>query len=175
MRSLGVWLLALLLAGCVPIAVLRDPEPVLGREVAFGLSVVALQGGGLLVPYAAYAQGDGRTEFNFSLQTGLRAGVKQALLPGVSLDAGLTLPPLLGTDGDGLPLAADAGLLLGLGGLYLSPRVHWVGFRVQGQDISGLLYQATLGYRGEGFRMEAGVLINEAGNALFSVSSAVRF
>jgi len=173
MRSLGVWLLALLLAGCVPIAVLRDPEPVSGREVAFGLSAVVLEGGALLLPYAAYAQGDGRTEYNFSLQMGLRAGVKQALLPGVSLDAGLTLPPLLGTDG--VPLAADAGLLLGLGNLYLSPRVHWVGFRAQGQDISRLLYQATLGYRGEGFRVEVGLLANGSNAALLTLSGAVRF
>ncbi|KIX84505.1 hypothetical protein [Thermus filiformis] len=173
MRSLGVWLLALLLAGCVPIAVLRDPEPVLGREMTFGLSALMSEGGAFLVPYAAYAQGDGRTEYNFSLQMGLRAGVKQALLPGVSLDAGLTLPPLLGADG--VPLAADAGLLLGLGDLYLSPRVHWVGFVSQELGVSGLLYQATLGYRGEGFRMEVGVLANGEGGALFSVSGAVRF
>jgi len=180
MRSLAVWLLALLLAGCLPLGVVfRDPEPVSGREVTFGLSAVVFERSGLFVPipfpllYASYAEGDGRTEYNFSLlQGGLRAGVKQALLPGVSLDAGLTLHPYFGADGG--PLDADAGLLLGLGNLYLSPRVYWVGLVSQEPGASGLLYQATLGYRGEGFRMEVGVLAGR-GDPLFSISGLVYF
>ncbi|MDW8018063.1 MAG: hypothetical protein RMI36_09595 [Thermus sp.] len=175
MRFLWV-ALAWLLAGCLPVAVLRSPEPVAGRSLALGLSAVGAEGGALLVPYAAYAQGDGSTEYSFSVQLGLRAGLKQALFPGVSLDLGFTLPPFIGEEG--LPLAADAGLLLGLGGFYFSPRVHWLGFAYQELNISGFIYQATLGYAGEGFLGEVGVLFNPRGGgqgaALFSLSAAVR-
>ncbi|WP_234553623.1 hypothetical protein [Thermus caliditerrae] len=166
--------LALFLSGCLPVAVLRSPEPVSGRSLAFGLSAVGAEGGAFLIPYATYAQGDGQTEYNFSVQLGLRVGVKQALTPGLSLDLGLTLPPFLG--GDGVPLALDAGLLVGLGGFYLSPRVHWLGFTSQELNVSGFLYQGTLGYVGEGFLGEVGVLFNPqaGGAALFSLSAAVR-
>lgn len=172
--------LGLLLSGCLPVAVLRTPEPVSGRGLALGFSGVGMQGGAVLIPYAAYAQGDGQTEYNFSVQLGLRAGLKQALAPGFSLDLGLTLPPLLGNlGGEGVPLALDAGLLLGLGGFYLSPRVHWLGFASQELNVSGFLYQVTLGYAGEGVLGEAGVLFNPRAvgqeAALFSFSAGVRF
>ncbi|MEN2982316.1 MAG: hypothetical protein ABDH20_07140 [Thermus sp.] len=177
MRFLWV-ALVWLLAGCLPVAVLRSPEPVAGRSLVFGMSAVGAQGGAFLLPYAAYAQGDGSTEYSFSLQLGLRAGLKQALFPGVALDLGLTLPPFVGQEG--LPLAADAGLLLGLGGFYLSPRVHWLGFSSQELNVSGLLYQATLGYAGEGFLGELGVLFVPRENqgatpTFFSLSAGVRF
>lgn len=74
-----------------------------------------------------------------------------------------------------MPLALDAGLLLGLGGVYLSPRVHWIGFQSQNTSVSGLLYQATLGYAEEGFLGEGSVLFNaQEGAVLFVVSAAVR-
>ncbi|WP_243030817.1 hypothetical protein [Thermus altitudinis] len=172
MRVLLV-VLALALAGCLPVAVLRTPEPVSGRSLALGLSAVGLEGGVALLPYAAYAEGNGQTEYSFSVQMGFRAGIKQALAPGLSLDMGLTLPPVLG--GDAVPLALDAGLLLGLGGVYLSPRVHWIGFQSQNTRVSGLLYQATLGYAEEGFLGEGSVLFHAQGGAvLFVVSAAVR-
>lgn len=166
--------LALALAGCLPVAVLRTPEPVSGRSLAFGLSAVGVGGGVALLPYAAYAEGDGQTEYNLSVQMGFRAGVKRALAPGFSLDMGLTLPPLLG--GDGVPLALDAGLLLGLGDVYLSPRVHWIGFQSQDTSVSGLLYQATLGYAGEGFLGEGSLLFSgQEGGLMLVVSAAARF
>ncbi|WP_243093337.1 hypothetical protein [Thermus thalpophilus] len=172
MRALLAGLL-LFLAGCLPVAVLRPPEPVAGRSLVFGLSALGSGDGVALVPYAAYAQGDGSTEFNLSVQLGLRAGLKQAVAPGVALDLGLTLPPFVGQDG--VPLSADAGLLLGLGSLYLSPRVHWLGFQSQDLSVSGFLYQGTLGYLGEGFLAEVGVLWSPQGGSLFSLSGAVRF
>ncbi|MBW6394056.1 hypothetical protein KQ693_02090 [Thermus sp. PS18] len=166
--------LALVLAGCLPVAVLRTPEPVSGRSLAFGLSAVGVEGGVGFLPYAAYAQGDGQTEYNFSVQMGFRAGIKQALAPGFSLDMGLTLPPLLG--GGGVPLALDAGLLVGLGDVYLSPRVHWIGFQSQNTSVSGLLYQATLGYAGEGFLGEGSILFSgQGGGLILVVSAAARF
>jgi hypothetical protein len=91
-----VLLLSLLLAGCFPVAVLRSPEPVRGTELSLGGSLFPapipysrypVWG----LPYLGYAWGDGSTEFNLSAQIGPRFGVKQALAPGLSLDAGLTL------------------------------------------------------------------------------------
>ena len=43
MRFLWVTL-AWLLAGCLPVAVLRSPEPVAGRSLALGLSAVGAEG-----------------------------------------------------------------------------------------------------------------------------------
>ena len=166
--------MALVLAGCLPVAVLRTAEPVTGRSLAFGLSAVGVEGGVGFIPYAAYAQGDGQTEYNFSVQMGFRAGIKHALAPGFSLDMGLTLPPLLG--GGGVPLALDAGLLVGLGDVYLSPRVHWIGFQSQNTSVAGLLYQATLGYAGEGFLGEGSILFSgQQGGLMLVVSAAARF
>lgn len=167
--------MALVLAGCLPVAVLRTPEPVSGRSLAFGLSAVGVEGGVVFIPYAAYAQGDGQTEYNFSVQMGFRAGIKHALAPGFSLDMGLTPPLLLG--GGGVLLALDAGLLVGLGDVYLSPRVHWIGlFQSQNTSVAGLLYQATLGYAGEGFLGEGSILFSgQQGGLVLVVSAAARF
>jgi len=167
-----VFLLSLLLAGCFPAAVLRSPEPVRGAEFSLGGSLFPapipsnypVWG----LPYLGYAWGDGSTEFNLSAQIGPRFGVKQALAPGFSLDAGLTLVLSPSPSVDALIL--DVGLLAGAGGLYVSPRVH-AGISTGGSP--GGFYQATLGYRGGGFSLEGGVLLGGGGPVQFNLSGAL--
>ncbi len=87
MRALVVGLV-LGLSGCVPVAMLRPPEPARGTEWSLGGTLSANPFGGrspvLLLPYLGYAQGDGVWEYNLSLQWGLRGGVKLGLTPGVA-------------------------------------------------------------------------------------------
>jgi len=170
-----VFLLSLLLAGCVPAAVLRSPEPVRGAEFSLGGSLiwVTLPSNYSFLwalPYLGYAWGDGSTEFNLSVQMGPRFGVKQALAPGLSLDAGLTLArtPVPSVSGPIL----DVGLLAGVGELYVSPRVH-VWFTDEGYTLG--FYQATLGYREGGFSLEGGVLLGGNGLLQFNLSGALHF
>ena len=126
--------LALVLPGCLPVAMMRPPEPARGAEFSLGATLMPNPFGGqspvLLLPYLAHAEGDGTLEYNLSLQWGLRGGVKVGLAPGVALDAGLTLPPALGEVADwswGVPVVLDGGVILGGGGYYLSPRLHLLG------------------------------------------------
>jgi hypothetical protein len=97
MRAL-VWGLVLLLSACFPVAMLRPPEPAKGLEVSVGGSLFNNPFGNqypiIPLPYLAVAVGDGVLEYNFSVQWGLRGGVKLGLGPGLALDAGLTLRPL---------------------------------------------------------------------------------
>ena len=78
MRAL-VWGLVLLLSACVPVAMLRPPEPARGLEVSAGGSLLNNPFGGqnpvIALPYLAVAVGDGVLEYNFSVQWGLRGGV----------------------------------------------------------------------------------------------------
>ncbi|MEZ0348983.1 MAG: hypothetical protein ABWJ90_10850 [Thermus sp.] len=117
MRALLAGLL-LFLAGCLPVAVLRDPEPVRGVAFSVGGSLFPSLSPGSqypvwALPYVALAQGDGRWEWNLSLQWSLRLGGKVALAEGFSLDGGLSLWP----SGEGQrAFSADLGLLLGGGG-----------------------------------------------------------
>lgn len=115
MRALAL-ALALVLPGCLPVAMLRPPEPARGAEFSLGATLMPNPFGGqspvLLLPYLAHAEGDGTLEYNLSLQWGLRGGVKVGLAPGVALDAGLTLPPALGEVADwswGVPVVLDGG------------------------------------------------------------------
>ena len=108
--------LALVLPGCLPVAMMRPPEPARGAEFSLGATLMPNPFGGqspvLLLPYLAHAEGDGTLEYNLSLQWGLRGGVKVGLAPGVALDAGLTLPPALGEVADwswGVPVVLDGG------------------------------------------------------------------
>ena len=111
-----VWGLVLLLTACVPVAMLRPPEPARGLEASLGVSLFANPFASenrdpvLPLPYLAVAQGDGQVEFNFSIQWGLRGGVKLGLGPGLALDAGLTVPPLFVADwSQGVPVVLDGG------------------------------------------------------------------
>jgi hypothetical protein len=113
MRAL-VWGLVLLLSACVPVAMLRPPEPARGLEVSAGGSLLNNPFGGqnpvIALPYLAVAVGDGVLEYNFSVQWGLRGGVKLGLGPGLALDAGLTVPPAFGEGADwsqGVPVVLD--------------------------------------------------------------------
>ncbi|WP_027891967.1 hypothetical protein [Calidithermus chliarophilus] len=178
MRKLALAVAAsAVLSGCLPVSVLRTPEPVDGSSVSVGLSgVVSTGGGGGVLPYLAFARGDGETEFNVSAQLGVRAGVKQRLEPGLSLDAGLTLPYVLFVpETVGIPVVVDVGLLAGLEAFYLSPRVQWVGFSVDGQAVSGWVYQLTGGYAFSTYVLELSYLGSfQGGGGLFSLSAAMR-
>jgi hypothetical protein len=69
-----VWSLVLLLNACVPVAMLRPPEPARGLEVGVGGSFFANSFANqgqypvLFLPYLTVAQGDGQVEYNFSVQ-----------------------------------------------------------------------------------------------------------
>ncbi|MGC8968700.1 MAG: hypothetical protein ACP5JV_10435 [Thermus sp.] len=129
----------------------------------------------LALPYLAFAQGDGRSEWNFSVQWGLRLGAKLGLAPGLALDGGLTLPPAFGGGADwsqGVPLVLDGGVILGEGGAYLSPRLHLVGVPGGG---GGLGYQVSAGLYGREWAAEFGVLGGAYGRLTFSLSAAWRF
>jgi hypothetical protein len=179
MRALVVGLV-LGLSGCVPVAMLRPPEPARGTEWSLGGTLLANPFGGqspvLLLPYLGYAQGDGVWEYNLSLQWGLRGGVKLGLAPGVALDAGLTLPPVLGEGADwsqGVPVDLDGGVILGGGGYYLSPRLHLLGVPGRGW---GLAYQLSAGVYGGEWLGEIGALGGFGGaGVLLSLSAAWRF
>ncbi|SDE49615.1 hypothetical protein SAMN04488243_102108 [Thermus arciformis] len=172
--------LALVLSGCLPVAMLRPPEPARGAEFSLGATLMPNPFGGqspvLLLPYLAYAEGNGTFEYNLSLQWGLRGGVKVGLAPGVALDAGLTLPPVSGEGADwsqGVPVVLDGGVILGGGGYYLSPRLHLLG--VPGEEW-GLAYQLSAGVYGGDWVAEVGALGGPGlTGVLFSLSAAWRF
>ena len=180
MRAL-VWGLVLLLTACVPVAMLRPPEPARGLEASLGVSLFANpfanqdQYPVLLLPYLAVAQGDGQVEFNFSIQWGLRGGVKLGLGPGLALDAGLTVPPLFGEGADwsqGVPVVLDGGVILGGDGFYFSPRVHLV--PTSGGDSWGLAWQASLGAYRRDWAAEIGILTRTLGFEGFGVDGGSR-
>lgn len=181
MRAL-VLAFALLLSGCLPVAMLRPPEPARGAEFSLGATLMPNPFANrdrypvLPLPYLAYAEGNGTLEYNLSLQWGLRGGVKVGLAPGVALDAGLTLPPALGEGADwsqGVPVVLDGGVILGGGGYYLSPRLHLLGVPGQGW---GLAYQLSAGVYGGGWVAEVGALGGPGlTGVLFSLSAAWRF
>ncbi|BAW01899.1 putative lipoprotein [Thermus thermophilus] len=175
--------LALVLSGCLPVAMLRPPEPARGAEFSLGATLMPNPFANrdrypvLPLPYLAYAKGDGTLEYNLSLQWGLRGGVKVGLAPGVALDAGLTLPPDLGQGADwsrwGVPVVLDGGVILGGGGYYLSPRLHLLGVLGGGW---GLLYQFSAGVYGGNWVAEVGALGGPGmDGVLFSLSAAWRF
>lgn len=178
MRALAL-ALALVLSGCLPVAMLRPPEPARGAGFSLGATLMPNPFGGqspvLLLPYLAYAEGDGTLEYNLSLQWGLRGGVKVGLAPGVALDAGLTLPPALGEGADwsrGVPVVLDGGVILGGGGSYLSPRLHLLGVPGEGW---GLAYQLSAGVYGGEWVGEVGLLGGFGGSGvLLSLSAAWR-
>ncbi|MBW6394055.1 MAG: hypothetical protein ABWJ63_10340 [Thermus sp.] len=151
MRALA--LLALLLAGCVPIAVLRSPEPVQGHVFTVGGSVFPSSQGQYpvwAVPYLGYAGGNGFWELNLSVQGSPRVGGRLKLAPGLSLDGGLSL--LLTSRGSVAFRDVDVGLILGVDRFYFSPRLHALAYG----DRSDLAFQVSLGYWGEGWVLEAG-------------------
>lgn len=179
MRAL-VWGLVLLLTACVPVAMLRPPEPARGLEASLGVSLFANQNPVLLLPYLAVAQGDGQVEFNFSIQWGLRGGVKLGLGPGLALDAGLTVPPLFGEGADwsqGVPVVLDGGAILGGDGFYFSPRVHLIGVPTSGGGSWGWAWQASLGTYRRDWVAEVGALggFRGDGSLLIHLSAAWRF
>ena len=142
--------LALVLPGCLPVAMMRPPEPARGAEFSLGATLMPNPFGGqspvLRLPYLAHAEGDGTLEYNLSLQWGLRGGVKVGLAPGV---------------------------ILGGGGYYLSPRLHLLG--VLGGEW-GLAYQLSAGVYGGGWVAEVGALgAPGMSGVLFSLSAAWRF
>ena len=178
MRAL-VWGLLLLLTACVPVAMLRPPEPARGLEVSVGGSVLnnpfGEQNPVIALPYLAVAFGDGELEYNFSVQWGLRGGVKLGLGPGLALDAGLTVPPAFGEGADwsrGVPVVLDGGLILGGEGFYFSPRLHLIGVPGSG---GGLGYQLSLGAYRRDWVAEVGAMGGFGGGFLLSLSAAWRF
>lgn len=177
MKRLAVLGLLFLFTGCIPIAMLRSPEPARGTAITAGGSLIFGSGSSQFaaLPYLALARGDGDTELNLSAQFGVRAGLKQRISEGLSFDAGLTVPPFfLINNFTGLPLGIDAGVIWGIEGFYLSPRLQWLGFNIGNQTFSGLLYQVSLGYSQTEWITEFSSLFN-SGGALFSVSAALRF
>lgn len=184
----AVWTLALLLAGCLPVAVLRSLEPVRGEELALGLSLMRNPFSNrdryplIPLPYLAYSRGDGAQEENFSVQLGLRAGLKATLAPGVALDLGIT-PPLFLGDAGGFPFVLDGGVLLGQGGFYLSPRLHLAvgllppctpgGYNLFCGPPVLLVPQAAFGYMGPEGGLEAGAFVGE--NPIIYLAGALRF
>ena len=106
----------------------------------------------------------------------MRAGVKQRLEPGLSLDASLTLPYVLFVpETVGIPVVVDGGLLAGLEAFHLSPRVQWIGFSADGQAVSGWVYRPTGGYAFSTYVLEPGYLGSfQGGGGLFSLSAAMR-
>ena len=183
MRAL-VWGLVLLLTACVPVAMLRPPEPARGLEVSAGGSLLNNPFGGqnpvIALPYLAVAVGDGVLEYNFSVQWGLRGGVKLGLGPGLALDAGLTVPPAFGEGADwsqGVPVVLDGGAILGGDGFYFSPRVHLIGVPTSGGGSWGWAWQASLGTYRRDWVAEVGALGGFRGNGslLIHLSAAWRF
>jgi hypothetical protein len=177
-----IWLgLGLLLSGCIPLAMMRPAAPVHGNDITVGASalipvVTGSNTGGGFLPYLAFARGDGETEFNLSTQLGIRAGLKQKLTDGFSVDVGAVLPFLfLVTPTVGLPIILDGGLIIGLDAFYLSPRVQWLGFSINNSFASGLLYQVAAGFSDPGWIAEAGVTIVPGSGALITVSGGLRF
>jgi hypothetical protein len=178
MRAL-VWGLVLLLTACVPVAMLRPPEPARGLEVSVGGSLFnnpfanRNQYPIMPLPYLAVAFGDGELEYNFSVQWGLRGGVKLGLGPGLALDAGLTLLPLDWSQWP--PVDLDGGVILGGEGFYFSPRVHliprvyisWDYFiptKVYiDWDTWYLAWQASLGTYRQDWAAEIGILTRTLG------------
>ena len=182
MRAL-IWGLVLLLTACFLVAMLRPPEPAKGLEVSAGGSLLNNPFGGqdpvTALPYLAVAQGDGQVEFNFSIQWGLRGGVKLGLGPGLALDAGLTVPPLFGADwSQGVPVVLDGGAILGGDGFYFSPRVHLIRAPTPGGGSWGwawqAAWQASLGTYRRDWVAEVGAL-GGFGRLLVHLSAAWRF
>jgi hypothetical protein len=176
MRAL-VWGLVLLLTACVPVAMLRPPEPARGLEVSVGGSLFNNPFANrdeypiIPLPYLAVAFGDGELEFNFSIQWGLRGGVKLGLGPGLALDAGLTLLPF--DEGQWPFLDLDGGVILGGEGFYFSPRVHLIprvyisgyflpSFYID-WDTWYLAWQASLGTYRQDWAAEIGILTRTLG------------
>ena len=185
MRAL-VWGLVLLLTACFPVAMLRPPEPARGLEVSVGGSLFnnpfSNQYPIMPLPYLAVAFGDGELEYNFSVQWGLRGGVKLGLGPGLALDAGLTLRPIDDVS-QWVPVDLDAGVILGGDGFYFSPRVHlirvltffdWGGFTSSAWKTA---WQASLGTYHRDWVAEVGALGGFGGNGslLIRLSAAWRF
>jgi hypothetical protein len=185
MRAL-VWGLVLLLTACVPVAMLRPPEPARGLEVSVGGSLFNNpfanrdQYPVMPLPYLAVAFGDGELEYNFSVQWGLRGGVKLGLGPGLALDAGLTLLPLDWSRW--VPVDLDGGVILGGEGFYFSPRVHLTprvrvyigGVSDSGGDTWYLLWQASLGIYRQDWAAEIGILTRTLGFEGFGVDGGSR-
>ncbi len=182
MRAL-VWGLVLLLTACVPVAMLRPPEPARGLEVSVGGSLFnnpfanRNQYPIMPLPYLAVAFGDGELEYNFSVQWGLRGGVKLGLGPGLALDAGLTLLPLDWSQW--APVGLDGGVILGGEGFYFSPRVHliprvYIGVSDSGGDTWYLAWQASLGTYRQDWAAEIGILTRTLGFEGFGVDGGSR-
>jgi len=181
-HSLGLSLLGLiLLSGCIPVAMLRPAAPENGSSFTVGGSAVVPLASGtipgaIVLPYLAFARGDGETEFNLSAQLGLRGGIKQKIADGVSLDAGLTIPYILVSGGGtGTPLAIDGGIIVGVDQFYVSPRVQWIGFTVNNSLQGGVLYQVAAGYSDAGLIFELGGTFSGGGGVLLEISAAARF
>jgi CubicO group peptidase (beta-lactamase class C family) len=161
---------------------LRPPEPARGLEASLGVTLFAnpFASGNrdpvLPLPYLAVAQGDGQVEFNFSIQWGLRGGVKLGLGPGLALDAGLTLLPLDWSRW--VPVVLDGGAILGGDGFYFSPRVHLI--RVPTPSGGSwewawqAAWQASLGTYRRDWVAEVGAL-GGFGRILIHLSAAWRF
>jgi hypothetical protein len=170
--------LVLLLTACVPVAMLRPPEPARGLEVSVGGSLFnnpfanRNQYPIMPLPYLAVAFGDGELEYNFSVQWGLRGGVKLGLGPGLALDAGLTLLPLDWSRW--APVDLDAGVILGGDGFYFSPRVHLIGVPTSGGGSWEWAWQASLGTYRQDWAAEIGILTRTLGFEGFGVDGGSR-
>lgn len=171
-----------LLSACVPVATLRDPRAASDTVFTFGGSVLGGNNGSsntgvFAFPYFGVATGNGRTEFNLSAQLGGgRLGLKQELIPNISLDFGVTVPLYLALVGNltGVPLAVDVGVIGGLGPVYLSPRVIWVGYQDSQSNFSGALGQFSIGYSANPFIVELSA-IGDGSGGLIALSGGFRF
>ena len=104
--------------------------------------------------------------------------MKLGLGPGLALDAGLTVPPALGTDwSQGVPVVLDGGVILGGDGFYFSPRVHLIGVPTSGGGSWEWAWQASLGTYRRNWVTEVGALggFGENGSLLIHFSAAWRF
>lgn len=177
MRALAL-ALALVLPGCLPVAMLRPPEPARGAEFSLGATLMPNPFGGqspvLLLPYLAHAEGTGPWSTTSPSSGASGAGSRWAWPRGWPWTrASPSRPPWARwRTGAGVPVVLDGGHP-GRGGYYLSPRLHLLG--VLGGEW-GLAYQLSAGVYGGGWVAEVGALgAPGMSGVLFSLSAAWRF
>jgi hypothetical protein len=163
------------LVGCIPVSTLRDPRPAQGTQFTVGGSLAfspGAEGGAAAVPLVAIARGDGQTEINATAQLfGGRLGLKQRLANDLSLDLGVTLPLILPTNSNEWPIALDVGIIAGLGPVYISPRVLWMG-----SSSDSLGAQFSIGYATQGFIFEFSATGNgDFDSSILAFSGGIRF
>ena len=173
--------LAIILAGCVPVASLETAAPANGSQFAVGATSVIIvdpdNTAAGAMPYLSYSWGNGTTEFSISSQMGLRGAVKQLVAENTSLEGGVTLMWTIfaGDIGSDIPVTADLGILydinknltLNLRGMYIYAT----------QELgSAWAAEANLTYFYDHFAFEGGLLFPMTADLpALSLSGAYRF